>query len=440
MTYKILMVAPTSFFADYGCHVRILEEIWTLQEAGHDVTLCTYHMGNDVPGIKIERSLDVPWHKGVQVGSSRHKLYFDAALGLKTLQVALKLKPDIIHAHLHEGALIGWATQRMLRVLGHKRIPMIFDFQGSLTSEMLDHNFLRPDGPFYGPALTLEKKINRMADRVVTSTYNAAEILKRDFNYPSEKVLTIADRVNAQRFRPHDSPAEREATARLKQELGIPADRQVVVYLGLLAPYQGTHVLLEAAQLMLKQNPKLHFLVMGYPGVDSYRELANYMGLEGHVTFPGRIPYEDAPRYLALGDVAVSPKMSLTEGAGKISNYMAMGLPVVASDIPVSREILGSLGLYAEPGNAGVLAEQLQEILGDEARRLRLSKQLRAKAASEMSWEGARRQLEQVYQTALEKRRRQPKLVTTPAADSSAAYYGDGALAEEALPNTRRVV
>lgn len=440
MTYKILMVAPTSFFADYGCHVRILEEIWTLQAAGHDVTLCTYHMGNDVPGVKIERSLDVPWHKGVQVGSSRHKLYFDAALGLKTLQVALKLKPDVIHAHLHEGALIGWATQRALRVMGRKRIPMIFDFQGSLTSEMLDHNFLRRNGPFYRPALALEKLINRKADRVVTSTFNAAEILKRDFNYPAEKVITIADRVNAERFHPHTSPAEQEATARLKQELGIPADRKVVVYLGLLAPYQGTHVLLEAAQLMLKQDSKLHFVVMGYPGVDSYRELANYMGLEGHVTFPGRIPYEDAPRYLALGDVAVSPKMSLTEGAGKISNYMAMGLPVVASDIPVSREILGELGLYAEPGKASAMAEQLQAVLGDEGRRVWLSQRLRAKAVSEMSWEGARRQLEQVYQTAVEKRRRQPKLVVTPAADSAAAYYGDGGLAEEALPTTRRVI
>ncbi len=437
MTYNILMVAPTSFFADYGCHVRILEEIRTLQQVGHSVTLCTYHMGNDVPDVKIERSLDVPWRKGVQVGSSRHKLYFDAALGLKSLQVALKLKPDVIHAHLHEGALIGRAAQGLLKVVGGKRPPLIFDFQGSLTSEMLDHNFLRRSGPFYGPTLTLEKKINRMADRVVTSSYNAAEILRRDFNYPAEKIVTIADRVNAANFRPHTSPAERDATARLKQELGIPPEHKVVVYLGLLARHQGTNVLLEAARMLRDEISDVHFVVMGYPGVDSYREFAAYLGLEGRVVFPGRIPYEDAPRYLALGDVAVSPKMSLTEGAGKISNYMAMGLPVVASDTPVSREILGDLGLYAEPGNARILAERLKEVLSDEPLRKRLGWEGRSKAVREMGWDGACRQLEQIYETEIAKQHK-PKQVVTPAADGAASLYSEGEI-EEILQTTKQV-
>ncbi len=415
-----MMVAPTSFFADYGCHVRILEEIWTLQQAGHRVTVCTYHMGNEVPGVEIERSLDVPWRKGVQVGSSRHKLYFDAALTLKSIQVGLKSKPDIIHAHLHEGALIGWATKKALRLLTGKRVPLIFDFQGSLTAEMIDHHFLNPNGSFYKPTLALENLINHHSDRVITSTYNAANVLKNNFNYPDSKVLTIADRVNSERFRPHTSPAEQEATARLKQELGIPAERKVVVYLGLLAPYQGTHVLLEAARNLFDRPdaPNTHFVVMGYPGVDSYRELANSLGLQDRVTFPGRIPYEDAPRWLALGDVAVSPKMSLTEGAGKISNYMAMGLPVIASDMPVSREILGELGIYAEPGNSQALADQLQMLLENDALRNNLSQAVRAKAVNEMSWRVAGFQLEQIYRAELEKYRK-PKTIVTSAADSS---------------------
>ena len=37
--FRILMVAPTSFFADYGCHVRILEEARVLQRRGHTVTI-----------------------------------------------------------------------------------------------------------------------------------------------------------------------------------------------------------------------------------------------------------------------------------------------------------------------------------------------------------------------------------------------------------------
>ena len=89
MPYRILTIAPTSFFSDYGAHVRILEEIVHLQRRGHAITLCTYHTGNDVPGVTIRRSIDVPWKRGVMVGSSRHKLYFDAALAA-TVQRAIE--------------------------------------------------------------------------------------------------------------------------------------------------------------------------------------------------------------------------------------------------------------------------------------------------------------------------------------------------------------
>ena len=56
------------------------------------------------------------------------------------------------------------------------------------------------------------------------------------------------------------------------------------------------------------------------------------------MTFTGKILYEDAPRYLALGDIATAPKISATEGSGKILNYMALGLPTVAFTMPVSQE------------------------------------------------------------------------------------------------------
>ena len=74
----ILSLAPTSFFNDYGCHVRILEEARALQALGHTVTILTYYKGNDVPGIRIIRTAPTPWHRDYEVGSSRHKFAFDA--------------------------------------------------------------------------------------------------------------------------------------------------------------------------------------------------------------------------------------------------------------------------------------------------------------------------------------------------------------------------
>ncbi|MGL4648881.1 MAG: glycosyltransferase, partial [Caldilineaceae bacterium] len=54
---------------------------------------------------------------------------------------------------------------------------------------------------------------------------------------------------------------------------------------------------------------------------------------------------------------------SLTEGAGKLLNYMAVGLPTVAFDTPVAHEYLGADGLFAERGDAASLAERLEVAL-----------------------------------------------------------------------------
>ena len=47
MPDDILMLAPTSFFSDYGCHVRILEEAAVLRERGHEYRVLTYHRGRE---------------------------------------------------------------------------------------------------------------------------------------------------------------------------------------------------------------------------------------------------------------------------------------------------------------------------------------------------------------------------------------------------------
>ncbi len=411
MSYRILTIAPTSFFADYGCHVRILEEIRVLQARGHRIRVVTYHNGDDLPGIDIRRTPDVPWIQREMVGSSRHKLYLDFMLVFRTFWEALRFRPHILHAHLHEGALIGALVGRLLR------IPLVFDYQGSLTAEMVDHRFLNPNGPFFRPLRWLEGKINRWADVVIPSSYNAAELLKKEFGLPADRIHTVADCVNTERFAPPGPEARGELDA-LRARLGIPGDRKLVVYLGLLAPYQGTDVLLEAVREILGRGRRdVHVLIMGYPGVDSYRALARTLGVDGHVTFPGRIWYREAPRYLALGEVAVAPKMSATEGAGKILNYMAMALPVVAFDTPVSREMLGELGIYAELGNPRALADRLLEALDmDPERRRALGEALRARVEERHAWHWVGLELEAIYEELLAARRehRRPSLAGHP--------------------------
>jgi len=275
------------------------------------------------------------------------------------------------------------------------RVPLVFDFQGSLTSEMLDHNFIRRDSLFFGPLKWLERRINEMADVIITSSHNAAEILIQDFGCPPEKVFPLPDCVNTDRFLPR-WVWDTEAIEKLKRRLGIPLDHKVVVYLGLLAEYQGSSHLLQAAAQVVRDIPKIHFLIMGFPGQSRYRSLAQELGISDHVTFTGRIPYQDAPLYLALGDIAVSPKLSETEGNGKLLNYMAVGLPTVTFDTSVSHEILGDLGMYADTGDIASLARTMAVALtrpdGEE-----LGHKLREKVVAERSWDEAGEKLVQLY-------------------------------------------
>jgi glycosyltransferase involved in cell wall biosynthesis len=396
---SILMIAPTSFFADYGCHVRIWEEAKTLQKLGHRLTIATYHNGDDMPGLDIRRSWDVPWLKRAMVGSSRHKLYLDAALSWRGLRVALEVRPTIIHAHLHEGALIGAVLRRI------SGAPLVFDYQGSMTAEMLDHGFVRQESPLYSPLARLEQLINRQADVIITSTHHSAAMLQSQGTLQAERIHAVTDSVDTDRFRPFDGSPEWEREREgLRAQLGIPAGRRIVVYIGLLAPYQGTNVLIEAGRSVIAQRPDTHFLIMGYPDPGSYQRYAEALGIGGHVTLPGRILYRDLHSYLALGEVAVAPKMSATEGSGKIPNYMAMGLPTVTFDTPVSHEYLGDAGIYAAFGSAGDLAARILDALERPEWAARLGAQSRAITTRDLSWDRAARQIERLYAEAQERR------------------------------------
>jgi hypothetical protein len=130
------MVAPTSFFGHYGGHIRILEETRALQALGHEVRIVTYNKGEDVEGIAIVRTRAAAVARGLrgwllapQACLRRLSIRHGARHGLRW-------RPQIVHGHMHEGALIGGMLASLLRV------PLVFDFQGSLSGEMLDHGFI----------------------------------------------------------------------------------------------------------------------------------------------------------------------------------------------------------------------------------------------------------------------------------------------------------
>ncbi len=395
---RILLIAPTSFFADYGCHVRILQQARTARTLGHEILLCTYHSGRDWPGLVIRRTLALPWRRGLEVGSSWHKLAYDALLAPVCLRAVREFHPHLVHAFLHEGALLGW----MLRAF--TGLPLAFDFQGSLTSEMVDHGFLAPRSPFFRPLRALETFLDRQADLLLVNSQHAAGLLVRAFGVEPGRIVLVPDGADVAHFRP-SGPEDAPAREALRRRLGLPEDRPLVAYLGLLAPYQGTDLLLRAVRHFLDRGGRAHFLLMGFPHVDRYRAQAKALGIAPQVTFTGAIPYEEAPRYLQLADLAVAPKVSATEGSGKLLAYMAAGLSVVAFDTPVHREVLGDLGLYAPTGDAEALAARLAEALEDREGARARGMALRERAERLFGPEAVAGSLAAAYRQALAQRR-----------------------------------
>ena len=397
---RVLMLAPTSFFSDYGGHIRILEEARTLGEKGVEVAIVTYYKGNDVPGIDIRRTASLPWRTDYEVGSSRHKIAFDAYLAVKSMKEVRRFRPDIIHGHMHEGALIGGV---LARLFGR---PLVFDYQGSLTAEMVDHHFLNPDGFVYPWALRMETIITqRLPDAILTSSSKAADLLREKFDVPEGMIHTLPDCADPVQFDPARFSYSRDAHP-LRRRFNIAPNTVIVGYLGLLTDYQGIPHLIEAAVECRRQDIDVHFLVMGYPNVDHYRTLAKKRGVDDLVTFTGRIPFDNAPYFLSACDIAVAPKMSTSEGSGKLLNYMAMELPVVAYDTPVNREYLGDLGVYAAAGDVAAFTEATISLIHDPERGEELGRKQRGRAIEKFSWPVAAGEIVRIYKKLDERRKR----------------------------------
>jgi glycosyltransferase involved in cell wall biosynthesis len=388
---RVLMVAPTPFFGDRGCHIRILEEVRALRGLGVETLVVTYAVGRDHPEVSTVRAPRVPWVRTLPVGFSPHRPYLDVMLLGTTLRAARRFKPDVLHGHLHEGAAI---TAAVGRLVGR---PAVADLQGSAVGEMIAHGHLPARGPVPAALRRAERQVLRWPARLVPSSANFARELVDVWRIPPERVVLIPDGIDPDFLRPGPAPDA------LRERLGL-VGKRVVVYLGVLTEYQGIDDLLEAWPAVMAAVPDAHLLLMGHPNIEHYRARAAALTRPGSVTLTGRIEYGETPQYLALGDVGVSPKHVSTEANGKLLNYMAMGLPSVAYDGPVSRELLGEAGVFTPMRDVRGLAAALVGLLRDTTEQKLRGQALRERAVAHFGWRALGRRLVDVYRTCLEGR------------------------------------
>jgi len=389
--YKVLVVGPTAFFSDRGCHIRIYEEVRWLEKLGARVRVLSYYAGEDPAGIDLVRSGRWVRFKKLEAGPSVKKPLADLSLLSGLISQIKEYRPEILHCHLHEGAFIG-----ILGAIGAS-MPVVLDYQGSLSAELSEHNKLFRLFPIKQGMRRIEHWINSRVSRILLNS----EALKGELSIKArEKSMVVGDGVDIERF----SPRARDSG--LRSRFGLNQGMPVIIYLGLLNQYQGVDLLLDSFRRLKEKGIKFKALVMGYP-LGDYPMRANQMGLEEVVKFIGRVNYFEAEKWLSLGDIAVAPKVARSESNGKVLNYLAMGLPMVCFDREVNRELAGDCAEYVgyvdkdRDGNVERLARGIERLIEDEKRRRELSEQGRERAERYFSWEKVAGRIMNAYQELL---------------------------------------
>ncbi|VAW52956.1 hypothetical protein MNBD_GAMMA05-1891 [hydrothermal vent metagenome] len=383
----VLHIAPTPFFSDRGCHMRIRGIVKALNKRAVTSVVCTYNLGHDVDGVETVRTASIPGYTKLEAGPSAFKYLADILLFFKVCGLISSRKPDIIHAHLHEGALIGWAARMMFF---WRKIPMVFDVQGSLVGELEAHGYFDKFRFLKKIFWTLEYLITRMADRFVCSSQNTVDILLKEFKVNESHVVLAND--GADIFQLSDGSS-------LRQSLALPANKRIIIYTGALLEAKGLHTLCETMLQAKQRKLNSHFLLIGYP-IEDVRFFCEKHRLKDSCTIVGRVAYEQLGDYLNLADIALEPKLSESgEASGKLLNYMEAGLPVVCFDTASNRQILGEGGYYAE---AESLIDEIEVVIAEPDIANKRGEAGKARVRQDFSWDMAGEKVQNVYNSCLQ--------------------------------------
>jgi len=147
---------------------------------------------------------------------------------------------------------------------------------------------------------------------------------------------------------------------------------QKIIYVGQLYPWKGTGTLVEAMQYL--PIGELHLIGGSEERIQALREKAARLGVQDRVFFLGQLPPREVKRHLADSSVAVLPLTQDLISASftsplKLFEYMAARIPIVASDLPSTREVLtsGVNALLVQPNDPRALGEGIRRLLEDRS-------------------------------------------------------------------------
>ncbi|MBB5830247.1 glycosyltransferase family 4 protein [Brachybacterium aquaticum] len=334
----------------------------------------------------------------------------------EALELVREFRPDVLHATTdYRNALVAQA------VSSTTGIPWVYEVRGLMeqtwiaSHRRLEARVKAAHSQRVTATACTEAALARDAAGVVTLGEAMAGVLVGR-GVPAERIVLVPNGVDETLLGEElDVAAARSAVG-----VDLPEGAFVVGGVSAVVPYEGHHVLLRAAASLLEdpETPAqlregLHVVVVGDgTAAPDLLVLARELGISDRVHLPGRVPRPEARRWVQAMDVVSVPRLDLEVTRSvtpqKPIEAMALGRPVIASDLPALREtVTGGDGqrhaVLVTPGDAESLAGAIRSLHGDEGARRDLAAEGRV-LARERTWSALMRRYGALYASVAQER------------------------------------
>ena len=399
MSLRILHVLDHSIPLHSGYTFRTLSILREQHKLGWE----TFHLTSpkqlncsaaeeDVDGLHFYRTLSDAGNSGLP-GLGEWQLM--RVLERRLLDIAKKLRPDILHAH--SPVLNAIPALRVGKQLG---IPVVYEVRAFWEDAAVDHGSTAEGSIRYRLTRALETYALRRVSHVTTICEGLrGDIVQR--GVAAERVTVIPNAVDVDAFEPGGVP-----DAELKAQLGL-SNCTVLGFIGSFYAYEGLDLLLESLPKIVSALPNVRILLVGGGPQDAaLKAQARRLGLEDKVVFTGRVPHHEVQRYYDLIDVLTYPRhsMRLTELVTPLKplEAMAQGRLLVASDVGGHRELIksGETGMLFRAGSATSLAETIIALVDHEESWPKLRQGGRNYVENDRNWRNSVSRYADVYRAA----------------------------------------
>jgi glycosyltransferase involved in cell wall biosynthesis len=372
---------------------HVWNESRALVRAGHDVTvICPRGDGREnesfaeLEGVKIHRYRARTPGDGV---AGFVVEYLAALWSMRRLARRLaRGRPfDLVHACSPPDFLL--LAVLGLRLQGSR---FVFDHH-DLTPELYATRF--GEGLVQRATLLAEQVAFRSADVVLSVNDSYRRVAIERGRRDPDDVVVVRTGPDLSRFVP------------VEPDLSLRGDKDFLLgYVGVMGPQDGVDHALKALAALAERRRDWHAIFMGDGEVlAEMRALAAELRIDDLVEFSGWVEHDYVATVLSSTDVCIAPdpKNALNDLSSmvKISEYMAMGRPIVSFDLAESRVGAGDAALFASPEDFDGFAGLISGLLDDPQRRRALGLAGRKRAEEVLAWEHQERALLAAYDRAL---------------------------------------